>query len=398
LAAAEAVGDRLDALALHSGDEVSWIGLTLTAKDHWSLVPLGIDFYNGLAGVAYFLAYLGKATEKTRFTALARKAAVTARRRVSALPLHGFSLGAFDGLGGLVFLVTHLGVIWDDAEFLSDAADLAERARALIVYDRKFDITGGAAGGIMSFLALHRATASDSAVAAAVACGDHLLEHARSHEAGLAWPPYFPSTGPLSGLAHGASGIAWALLELSAATGERRFRDAALAAFAYENSLFSPHRKNWLDLRDLDGSGGRTFMAGWCHGAPGIALTRLQALRHVESVTLRHDIAAALETTITEGFQGDQSLCHGSLGNIEPLLQARDSLDAEAAEWTARISRLSGEILHGIQDGGWTCGVPLGVESPGLMTGLAGIGYGLLRLAEPSTIPPVLLLAPPKRA
>jgi type 2 lantibiotic biosynthesis protein LanM len=396
LAAAEAVGDRLDALALHSGDDVSWIGLTLTAKDHWSLVPLGIDFYNGLAGVAYFLAYLGQATRQTRFTALARQAANTACRRVSALPLHTSSLGAFDGLGGILFLLTHLGVIWDDAELLSEAEQLAERARALIVYDRKFDITGGSAGGILSFLALHRTTGSESAVAAAIECGDHLLEHARSSDAGVVWPPYFPATGPLSGLAHGVSGIAWALLELFGVTGQTRFRDAALEAFVYENSLFAPERQNWLDLRDLNGTGGRTFMAGWCHGAPGIALTRLQALRHVDNVTLRSDIATALETTVREGFQGDQSLCHGSLGNMEPLLQARDSFDQE--RWTGHVSRLSGEILHSIQDGGWTCGVPLGVESPGLMTGLAGIGYGLLRLAAPSTIPPVLTLAPPLRA
>jgi hypothetical protein len=35
------------------------------------------------------------------------------------------------------------------------------------------------------------------------------------------------------------------------------------------------------------------------------------------------------------------------------------------------------------------------VESPGLMTGLAGIGYALLRLAEPHRVPSVLGLAPP---
>ena len=43
----------------------------------------------------------------------------------------------------------------------------------------------------------------------------------------------------LCGLAHGAGGIGWALLELSAATGDERFRAAASGAFAYERS--------WLD-------------------------------------------------------------------------------------------------------------------------------------------------------
>jgi hypothetical protein len=43
------------------------------------------------------------------------------------------------------------------------------------------------------------------------------------------------------------------------------------------------------------------------------------------------------------------------------------------------------------------CGTPMRVATPGLMTGLAGIGYGLLRLAEPRRIPSVLTLEPPPR-
>lgn len=35
-----------------------------------------------------------------------------------------------------------------------------------------------------------------------------------------------------------------------------------------------------------------------------------------------------------------------------------------------------------------------GVTSPGLLTGLAGVGYGLLRLGFGSRIPSVLLLEP----
>jgi lantibiotic modifying enzyme len=52
-------------------------------------------------------------------------------------------------------------------------------------------------------------------------------------------------------------------------------------------------------------------------------------------------------------------------------------------------------LLDSIDTHGWVTGVPLGVETPGLMTGLAGIGYQLLRLAEPEKVPSVLLVAPP---
>ena len=100
----------------------------------------------------------------------------------------------------------------------------------------------------------------------------------------MAWPPYFPAKGPLSGLAHGASGIAWVLFELAELSGEKRFSKVALQAFKYEEALFVPERRNWPDLREInersqpdDGHG--MFMAGWCHGAPGIALTRLRSLK-----------------------------------------------------------------------------------------------------------------------
>jgi len=211
----------------------------------------------------------------------------------------------------------------------------------------------------------------------------------------IAWPSYFPAEGPLTGLAHGASGIGWALLELAAISGEVRFKEAALKAFSYERSLFSIERRNWPDLRRPHSSDGRSFMVGWCHGAPGIALTRLRALKHVDDPTMPGDIVAGLETTIGEGFRGDHSLCHGSLGNIEPLLQACGSLGTHP--WSSHVDRISATILRSIHDDGWICGVPLGIETPGLMTGVAGIGYGLLRLADPSRTPSVLALAPPMR-
>ncbi|MEW1847765.1 hypothetical protein AB0392_58245 [Nonomuraea angiospora] len=36
-----------------------------------------------------------------------------------------------------------------------------------------------------------------------------------------------------------------------------------------------------------------------------------------------------------------------------------------------------------------------GVQVPGLMTGLAGIGYGMLRAAAPNRVPAVIALEPP---
>jgi lantibiotic modifying enzyme len=45
-------------------------------------------------------------------------------------------------------------------------------------------------------------------------------------------------------------------------------------------------------------------------------------------------------------------------------------------------------------DGGWPCGIGTG-ETPGLMLGLAGIGYFFLRVANPLDVPS--MLAPSRR-
>ncbi|MBW4699013.1 MAG: hypothetical protein KME03_14150 [Aphanocapsa lilacina HA4352-LM1] len=49
-----------------------------------------------------------------------------------------------------------------------------------------------------------------------------------------------------------------------------------------------------------------------------------------------------------------------------------------------------------MSEGSILCGVSNGFETPGLMNGLAGIGYGLLRMAVPNYVPSILTLEAPK--
>jgi lantibiotic modifying enzyme len=192
--------------------------------------------------------------------------------------------------------------------------------------------------------------------------------------------------------------MAWALLELAASTGEERFRATALDMIRYERTLFSPESGNWLDLRDFatrdQPAGAQVCATSWCHGAPGIGLGRIAALRHVADPLLRDEIATATRTTLRTGFGDNHSLCHGDLGNVELLLQASELHDGAAGR--EDVDRVAARVLAEIEAGGCRCGNPLAVESPGLMTGVAGVGYGLLRVAHPARIPAVLVLAPPQ--
>jgi lantibiotic modifying enzyme len=186
LAAAQAIGDHLESLALDSEEGISWIGLTRMAKDHWSLVPLGFDLYSGLPGVALFLAYLGAVSEEQRYTALARTIVQMILRHLQEHRVPALSIGAFDGLGGLIYLLTHLGALWNEPHLWREAHRSAEGLNSLIKYDRKFDITSGAAGCIMSLAALYRVSSHEPTLATVIQCGDHLLKCAQQRKSGMA--------------------------------------------------------------------------------------------------------------------------------------------------------------------------------------------------------------------
>ena len=218
-------------------------------------------------------------------------------------------------------------------------------------------------------------------------------------ERGIGWLTPAPARRPPTGFSHGAAGIAWSLLKLYALSRAKRFYGAACAAIEYERSLFSPEQGNWLDQRDL-GSFGRSSNNGqpksinaWCYGAPGIGLARLDTLAQLNDAATQTEIEVALRTTLANGFGQNHSLCHGDLGNIELLAVAGER--SNDAQLRAQVQRQTALILASIKQHGWLCGLPFGVESPGLMTGLAGIGYGLLRLAAPARVPSVLTLALP---
>jgi lantibiotic modifying enzyme len=228
---------------------------------------------------------------------------------------------------------------------------------------------------------------------------------ARRMPHGVAWNT-LRGEPPLGGFSHGTAGIAYALLHLAGRSGDERFRDCALSALEFDRSLFVPELGNWADLRvfpnrkpkggrvDEDGPGeARTNMVAWCHGAPGIGLARLAGLEHLDDDRTRIEIDVALDTTVRYGFAMNHSLCHGALGNIELLLTAAQVLGRDADR--SALEHATSLVVASIEANGPVTGVPLGVETPGFMTGLAGIGYQLLRLAEPDAVPSALLLAPP---
>jgi lantibiotic modifying enzyme len=290
-------------------------------------------------------------------------------------------IGGAHGAGATIYGLLKTGQILNDEETVDTALCLSRLLDSgAILADTKLDVTSGAAGAIMSLLALWEQTGEAELLEKAMLCGERLLEM-RSAEG--AWVTI--ARRPLAGFAHGAAGIGLAMLRLHAAAPDTRLREAAMAGFAWERTLLSPEWSNWQDLRDHIKD--RFAAAAWCHGAPGVALSRIGALKLLDGnegeSQLRSDLNFGLQCLMRGEIGNDGTLCCGEMGRAETLLVAARSLDRPELGVLAqqRASCVAAGLLAGEER-------PF---VPGFFQGSAGIGYGLLRLIAPDRLPSVLL-------
>jgi type 2 lantibiotic biosynthesis protein LanM len=357
LVAACAIADRVVARSLTAPDRVNWLGLELVDRRQWAVLPMGGGLADGYLGVALFLAQLSEISGITRYADTAH-AAVTAvpalletlTERADLVALVG--RGGLRGLGGLAYGLARLATLLDDPgirEWARTAVDLAARAP-----DRP-GWADGSAGCLAAMSAVRTELGLRSAGLLAAECAEHTAGHVSRPPAEL--------TG---GFADGWAGIAWALAR-RAPEGDARYADAARGA---------------LDRLPPDRAG--PAAPGWCAGSAGVVIAR--------SAAPGLDAERAANALVRRPVLRDLSLCHGELGVLEALTALAGTTGDRAI--TAVVRRRAGLVLGAIDRYGPSCGTPGWVSTPGLLSGWAGIGYGLLRLGFAHRVPSVLLLQP----
>ena len=407
LETAFAIGARIARDAHWADGRCTWIGAMMEPGEHgWAVAQRGFgpDLYSGTAGVALFLGRLHAATGEAVFRKTAAGAlrhALTKDERFPAAMRRSF----FSGAAGVAWAAIECGECGVGEALVDQGVSrLLGLARAEPEEPEDLDVVSGVAASIVAWLHIHSRFGVPDLLEAAVRAGDDIVRRAARDETGVSWAlASMPTKHNLTGLGHGASGYAWALLELFAATRDERYRDTALDAFRYERRWFDAEHGNWPDFRESGeapvGEEGPGFALAWCHGAPGIGLTRVRAWQLTGNDVLRGEGEAALRTTVTAWEQMDAagatnySLCHGAAGNADlALLAARVFGDPAAARVAAAIADAGIERFERPRLV-WPGGVTGGGETASLMLGAAGTGYFLLRLVDPS-VPSVLLLDP----
>jgi lantibiotic biosynthesis protein len=392
--------------SLAARDELRAAALELAREVAGAPVPpAGRGLYAGDAGIGWLLAHVSGATASDlRAPAQARLAAAAGDP--------GAGVGLADGLAGTAVALVQGGRALGDTHLIASGRALASRVVEQIAVSDGNELPeylNGLAGAIVALLALADED-SGGVVDVAREAGDQILRQARRTPWGWGWEVPGLTEGPvppLCGLAHGSAGVALALHELAAATGERRWAEAADEGLRYVWSWYRRAVTGWPDLRllaDHDrGALDQACSSTWCHGGAGIGLAFLRVYQLTGD---RHALAgasAALQSTraavtgiarqyAAEPAPLDASLCHGLGSLVETFLAAWEILRVDDHLRAAR--RVAGLALSLARRPGCRLesGDPERRDRHGLFLGQAGIAAWLLRAAEPAAMPSPLLL------
>lgn len=372
----------------------TWISTVLLGKKEitWSVEPVGNDFYNGNSGIALYLAYLGYVTKQKKYLDAAFEAIQLPIMELDGLNIsHPYTIGAFSGLGSYFYVLDHLSRITASDELKKYMYSKIGILGSLAYKDTLFDVVSGSAGCMAVLTSIIENTEDEEEkkllIDIAYRNYNHLVRSSKAYQApdALSWS-YGKVYEPSSGFSHGNAGIAAFMAKFSNLIKDTSITSVIQNTLKLERMLYSQEHENWhaTVLKSK-------ISHGWCHGAPGILLSKLMLLQYGYIDTLlEEEIEIALRTTMTKSFGYNPSLCHGDLGNLLILMHGAKVLHRH--ELSNQCYRVFQGLYENVISKRWRNGVFRGTTSLGLMVGLAGFGYSLLKFCEPDMVPNVLIL------
>jgi|GEM_PF-976396 len=404
-AATRAVADA----ALRDADRVGWATWSRSGAETTPVLHVGgAEVYDGAAGIAWALHLLAPLHDRPGEVEQLARAAMP-----SDLTRPEDPAGLLDGQAGLAVA---RAAVTGECGRLPSPARLAGSS----------DHLDGLSGLLLAALTLGSPTEVTTPVLEA------LLGCGRPEGEGWAYPgpadPDGERARPLTGLAHGSSGVLLALGHWLATDPRGPLVDAVrerLRRAWWWESGWSDRVLGWPDLREES----PTYPVLWCHGTAGVTAARLELARladagvdlGVPATALRSEAEAGvllcreqveqaaaaarrqLETTGPASVRVDPgdaglTLCHGLGGPLDVLASAADAWGATehlevAGDAAVAVAELLRDDVHLWPTGQRTRG------GYGLFQGLAGTALVLARLARPDLgLPAPSLFGAPRTA
>lgn len=378
---AKNIGDLILRRKIEIKGTTSWISTSLLGKDEieFGVSPVGSDLYLGNAGIYLFLAYLGKYTGDKKYLDESKRAIRFNINFLKQSKLYKHAnIGLFNGIGGELLslgLVSKIIDIEDCEEVIKFALD---NLKELVRRDLSYDILGGASGLISSLIELLKIFPQfkDDITKLLEISYNHIIENRIICDDYCYWKSKVAV--PYTGYAHGNAGIVSALIKLK--YNEKHLLNKNLVSdkiineiLNYQRNLYSNEYKNWKISNVKD-----SYSNGWCHGAPGILLSSCNLLKYgYKDSHIEEELNTALETTIKYGFGNNPTYCHGDLGNLEIINEFAKFKNDDELKRKCKATYI--DLYENVISQKWDTHIFRNTESLGLMLGLAGWGYSILR-------------------
>lgn len=407
------IGDELLAKAEAGPDGYSWS--TITAGPNNNIAwEKGEGIYNGVSGIVLLFIELYRHTKDKRYYEAAVQGMNWTWNHCTNQQTDYYAF--FTGRLGVAYTLLKMYELTGDESYIQKSISIARESHIILNSSRPIDdLINGVSGALLCLLHIHSASGDEQLLPIIDSFIKFLADRAHHGKQGLYWDRGPDQVTGLCGFSHGASGIGFAFLEAGRYFGNEAFYWIAEQAFQYETAHYDAARGNWPDYRkgyytketyaefQNEYAAGNTEyftrpgdMAAWCHGAPGIGLSRLRAYEVLKDPAYKNHLDQAIKKTEAtsvgpNNLNSSFTLCHGAGGNAMLFLEAyrltKDermiTLSMEVASQAIRIKKDGGIYLPGLSQARHG-------EDTSLFMGNAGIAYFYLMTIDPLNTPSIL--------
>ena len=372
---ANRIGHLLVSTALKSNEnKIAFSTLKYNAfTKKYGLQILDEKFLTGSLGIAVFFSCLYDFSKNQEF----KKAAINC---VSNLSKElgdyktSFHIG-FDGIAGIIYGFSKIAYYLKEKKYFNLIEQLIFQISTKKVTETYLDQVFGIAGLIQSIIVYCSLSGTNNHNDLLVKLGDEILARKIN-----SWSLPLQES-PISGYAHGISGIAYSMMKLSNYLGSERYNRIALKAIEFENATFDYSANGWKDSRELMTTNKDKNLYDWANGAIGVGLVR----HSIDPKIFQKDIKKITSSLNKEVQLNEYNLANGILGIVDFLMKVGKNEMAEKA-FNKLLMQLEKQayFIEGLPNEklAW---------QPSLFYGLSGLGYQLLRFCDSEKYPSLAL-------
>ncbi|GAA4205823.1 hypothetical protein GCM10022289_25880 [Pedobacter jeongneungensis] len=351
------------------------------------------DLFNGNCGIILFFLKLYQFDGNIDHLRIVNKGMHRILNTNEVLNPKFFAL--YTGLGGVIYTCLKVFEATGDVFYKEKALEITLANQEELTEDLlKADLLSGYSGNLLMLTLLYHHTHDDNVLNRINFLIKRLTTEARISAQGLKWD-YSNSKkayDSMTGFSHGASGIAWVLMQVGQYFNAAGLIYLAEEALKYEMQYYHAPAKNWLDLRlgphrlnkpNVHEWKLETFLPemtdvnAWAHGAAGIGIAREMAFVLTGKKNYKDDCKNILDRCLNDlkNFnRTDFTLVSGYCGMIPFLL--KHHMEPQVLFILNRAKALHQKTKS------YNTYVSCGCDDYGLLSGKSGVGYIILRILD----------------